>query len=176
MTVCVCVTVCASFLPVAAELVLSLSLPTAMGKFNVQGVRVSAMHEPECTTLHTVKARVYAHPPCTRPVRGSRHFCFKIAPMPMYTPRYAGNTSTISVPVQVLIPNTYGYPYSKYTPGSKITPVPLVYAQEIEAAILYARGPIHGLLRYIEYDSVIHRGQTDAVACAKSVYREVGGM
>ena len=31
----------------------------------------------------------------------------------------------IPVHVQVLIPNTYCYPYSQYTPGSKITPVPL---------------------------------------------------
>ena len=87
--------------------------------------------------------RNYAHPPCTRPVRGSQHFCFKIAPMPMYTPRYAGNTSTCTgTDTQYLLLSLFQV-YARFQNNARA----LVYAQEIEAAILYTRGPIHGLLR-----------------------------
>ena len=104
--------------------------------------------------------RNYAHPPCTRPGRGSQHFCFKIAPMPMYTPRYAGNTSTCTgTDNQYLLLSLFQV-YDRFQNNARA----LVYAQEIEAAILYARGPIHGLLRYETAGSLQTSSQREARA------------
>ena len=59
------------------------------------------------------------------------------------------------VHVQVLIPNTYCYPYSKYTPGSKITPVPL-YTPRKSRLLFYTPGGLYtgfyGMYRFLYND------------------------
>ena len=62
------------------------------------------------------------------------------------------------VHVQVLIPNTYFYPYSKYTPGSKITPVPL-YTPRKSRLLFYTPGGLYtGFygIRHGEFRPLLH--------------------
>ena len=63
--------------------------------------------------------------------------------MPMYTPRYAGNTSTCTgTDTQYLLLSQFQV-YVRFQNNARA----LVYAQEIEAAILYARGLYTGFYR-----------------------------
>ena len=60
--------------------------------------------------------------------------------MPMYTPRYAGNTSTCTGTGTQFLRLTSFQVYARFQNNARA----LVYAQEIEAAILYARGQYAG--------------------------------
>ena len=92
----------------------------------------------------------YRKSPCIRPLEITptlrvhaqsgevNTFVLKYRPCPCIRP---GMPAT-PVHVQVLIPNTYGYPYSKYTPFSKITPVPL-YTPRKSRLLFYTPGGLY---------------------------------